>query len=396
MFDTGTPQMALDRVTPHLADFGITRVANVTGLDRLGVPVYMVCRPNSRSLAVFQGKGTTPVAARVSGLMEAIECYHAENLASDLEDSLIHVPQELRARMDRFTRLKDRPFDEGRILKWIRGRDLISCAEKLVPYQCVHMDCTQQDAAEPQTFISDTTGLASGSSMVQAINHALCETIERDALALWSLTSPAGKQARKIKLQGIQDDFVRSFLKTCDDMGVAVAAWDITTDIGVPSYICKIMMRDYIGNGVRPAFGSGTHLSPIIALQKAMTEAAQSRITFIAGARDDQYAAHYDAQLSENVYRRWYADVVEQPEIRAFTDTTDIALDTAEANQALLLEKLVQQGLDEVIAVDLTKEEFDIPVVKIIVPGLEGVSFSGERLVGARGLAYLAAQEGRV
>ena len=63
---TVDPASTLARVQPYLAHTGITRIANVTGLDRIGVPVVMVCRPNSRSLAVSQGKGLTLDAAKAS------------------------------------------------------------------------------------------------------------------------------------------------------------------------------------------------------------------------------------------------------------------------------------------------------------------------------------------
>src|SRR5438105_3859247 len=59
---------------------GITRVANVTGLDPVGIPVVMVCRPNSRSVAVSQGKGIDLASARASGVMEAAELYHPETM----------------------------------------------------------------------------------------------------------------------------------------------------------------------------------------------------------------------------------------------------------------------------------------------------------------------------
>src|SRR6516164_6998373 len=68
----------LKRVLRLAPVMGITRVANVTGLDAVGVPVVMVCRPNSRSVAVSQGKGIDLASARASGLMEAAELYHAE------------------------------------------------------------------------------------------------------------------------------------------------------------------------------------------------------------------------------------------------------------------------------------------------------------------------------
>ena len=66
---------------------GITRIANVTGLDTIGIPVVMVCRPNSRSVAVSQGKGLTLAAAKASGVMESVEGYHAEHIALPLKYS---------------------------------------------------------------------------------------------------------------------------------------------------------------------------------------------------------------------------------------------------------------------------------------------------------------------
>src|SRR5262252_4561385 len=75
-----TPEQTVARVRPLLARFGITRVANLTGLDRTGVPVVMVCRPNARSSAVFHGKGIDIAAAKASGLMESIETWHAEHM----------------------------------------------------------------------------------------------------------------------------------------------------------------------------------------------------------------------------------------------------------------------------------------------------------------------------
>ena len=63
---------------------GITRVAVLTGLDVIGIPVAAAVRPNSRSVAVHQGKGVTLDAAKASAVMEAVECFHAENIALPL------------------------------------------------------------------------------------------------------------------------------------------------------------------------------------------------------------------------------------------------------------------------------------------------------------------------
>ena len=80
-----SPLETLARLTPFLDSMGITRIANVTGLDNIGIPVVMVCRPNSRGLSVSQGKGLDLHEAKVSGLMEAAELFHAENIDCPLK-----------------------------------------------------------------------------------------------------------------------------------------------------------------------------------------------------------------------------------------------------------------------------------------------------------------------
>ena len=80
-----SPRETLARVQPYLAPMGITRVANVTGLDTIGIPVVMAYRPNARSLAVSQGKGLDLDAARASAVMESVEGYHSENVELPLK-----------------------------------------------------------------------------------------------------------------------------------------------------------------------------------------------------------------------------------------------------------------------------------------------------------------------
>jgi ribosomal protein S12 methylthiotransferase accessory factor len=73
-----TPEQTLEIITPRLMDYGITRLADVTGLDSLGVPVVMAVRPLAATLSVAQGKGVTLELAKVSAAMECIEFWHAE------------------------------------------------------------------------------------------------------------------------------------------------------------------------------------------------------------------------------------------------------------------------------------------------------------------------------
>ena len=52
------------------------------GLMGTGIPVAIAVRPNSRSLAVSQGKGLSLPQARASALMEAIELFHGEDISA--------------------------------------------------------------------------------------------------------------------------------------------------------------------------------------------------------------------------------------------------------------------------------------------------------------------------
>src|SRR5215213_7749031 len=74
------PSETLRRIRPLLPGAGITRLADVTGLDWIGLPVYQAIRPNSRNISVSQGKGVTRTQAKVSALMESLESFHAEHI----------------------------------------------------------------------------------------------------------------------------------------------------------------------------------------------------------------------------------------------------------------------------------------------------------------------------
>ena len=138
------PEETLARASPFMRIMGITRVANVTGLDTVGIPVVMVCRPNSRSLAVSQGKGLDLMAAKASGLMESIEQYHAERVSLPLR---LASYEELRY-TDRVVDVTTLPHIAGGLfhpnlrLLWIEGFDLLQDEAVWVPYELVHTDYT--------------------------------------------------------------------------------------------------------------------------------------------------------------------------------------------------------------------------------------------------------------
>jgi YcaO-like protein with predicted kinase domain len=192
-----SPEETLRRVRPLMAVMGITRIANITGLDRLGIPVVTVCRPNSRSLSVSQGKGLDLTSAKVSGLMEAVEMYHAEHITLPLTLASYNELRFSHPLVDvtRLPRLSVGSFHPALRLLWMEGRELRGNTPVWLPFELVHTDFTLPLPSGSGSFFMSSNGLASGNHLLEAISHGLCELVERDATTLWHL-SPAHERRR--------------------------------------------------------------------------------------------------------------------------------------------------------------------------------------------------------
>ncbi|HYN38510.1 MAG TPA: YcaO-like family protein, partial [Rhodospirillales bacterium] len=139
-------------------------------------------------------------------------------------------------------------------------------------------------------------------------------------------------------------------------------------------------------------FGAGCHPDRGIALLRALTEAAQARTTFIAGSRDDMgwdlYAAGARAERA-----RACAGLLGTEPRRCFAASPGSGAETLAEDVHDVLSRLVAAGIDRVAVVDLTKPAFRIPVVRVVVPGLEGAmhedggsAVPGRRARGAVGV----------
>ena len=195
------------RIAPLQDRLGITRVANVTGLDRIGVPVVMVCRPNSRSVAVSQGKGLDLISAKVSGLMESIETWHGENISLPLKfgsfNNLVHGNALLD--LDLMPRIKRSRYHPDLPMLWIEGTNICTDDNIWIPFEVVHCNYTYPSPPGLGCFSASTNGLASGNHIVEAQCHAICEVIERDATTLWHCSGHRQRMQKTIDLDTVDD-----------------------------------------------------------------------------------------------------------------------------------------------------------------------------------------------
>jgi len=374
---------------------GITRVANVTGLDSVGIPVVMVCRPNSRSVAVSQGKGIDLASARASGLMEAAELYHAETITLPLR---LCTYEELRYEhnvvdIDELPRGSESHFHPNLRLLWCQGHDLLTGESVFVPYEMVHTNYTTPFPDGHGCFAATSNGLASGNNIIEAISHGLCEVIERDATTLWKLRDDGKLESNGLDLSSVDDPVSQEILGKLERAGLCVAVWDITSDIEIATFACFIVPRD--NNAMwhcSVATGYGCHPAREIALVRALTEAAQVRLTVISGLRDDFRRDSYKQLLDPDVLRAVRNRTLASPPTRLFSDVPTSNGDTLEEDLDLELKFIRNAGIRRVVMVDLTKPEFALPVVRIIVPELEPILEFGYR-PGRRARIILANQQ---
>jgi ribosomal protein S12 methylthiotransferase accessory factor len=284
--------LALCRIAAERA--GVTRLGEVTGLARYGVPVFQAVRPYSRSLSVSQGKGLTPSSAMISALLEASELFVAESVPEPIER---RTPARISAEADHVWCTAPRDplairVDPAVPRAWLPARELGSGRPTEVPWDLVSLDFTR----EPPADIRRTSaGLATGGSLDEAIAGALAELIEHDCLARLNDLGPAQRRATELDLAGVDDPVLARLLRQIARGGAIVKAWDVGSDLGVSVFRCAILDRPDAEAPLPPAAGTGCHTSKKVALLRAILEAVQSRVTIIAGARDDLSSRDYRA-----------------------------------------------------------------------------------------------------
>lgn len=383
------PEETIARLRPLFGEAGISRVANVTHLDWIGIPVVMVVRPNSRMADVCQGKGLTLTLAKASGLMEAVEAWHAEHIDAPLRLASHGALRQAAVDVERLENLVLAPFHSNLDVLWIEGFDLLSQRPAWVPLELVSCDFRATARPQARCFASSTNGLAGGNHFLEAVSSAICEVVERDSTALFYAADQQLQHSRRIALDSVEEESCARLLSLYRAAGVAVALWDTTTDIGIPAFLCRIHQQRPGPLLPSVAEGMGCHPTRAVALLRALTEAAQSRLTEIAGVREDRSREVYEAQSLSRA--RSSLDAWEAADAgRALAATADYDFDSFAAEVRWECEQLRGAGVDQLLVVDLTRPEWQVPVVRVVIPGLEGMTFEqgdvkpGERALNLR------------
>jgi ribosomal protein S12 methylthiotransferase accessory factor len=380
------PETTLANTTRLLPKIGVTRIANITDLDRVGIPVFSAIRPSAAAgaISIYSGKGISETNARISAIMESFERCLAEQPEVSINLSGVELNTErINGTYESLCEsyptlypdalLLPQPVAELTNLEWVMGHDLMNDVEVLVPANAVFHPYDPQNGTK--LFRSNTNGLASGNTIEEAVLHGLLEVIERDELSIAEYTRNPGTEIVLTESDGMNFKLKRKL----EEAGILVKIWLLDSDIEIPTVVVALddtVLKD-------PALlvmGAGAYLSPEIAVSRAITEAAQSRVVQIHGAREDtdreQVVRTFGYDHMKRMTGYWYEDL----EKVHMDELADNSSDTPAANINTVLEQL-DDIADGAIIADLSRG-IDIPVIRAIIPAFELYTLDRERKGG--------------
>jgi ribosomal protein S12 methylthiotransferase accessory factor len=375
--------------------YGITRVADTTYLDRTGIPTYSALVPHSPDLlGVYNGKGLTRESAMASAVMEATERQIGANVTLPKFSASLRSVGE---RID-LTACDVREGMIDRDVTCVLGTELLTGDVIAVPLAMVQCPWFGDKLFD----VTSTNGLASGNNLTEAIYHALCELIERQAWTMYQVRSSLlprfylGAQTSDLAIAPeitlpAGEEHVDRLVHKIRETGLVIRA--LALNEGPLPVTVLASLTELHAMPPMAHVGLGCALSPAHALTRAITEAVQSRVVDIQAAREDILRPDEPAGVMGTHARRlrampsgqWYYDVPsEQISLASLPNRTtdDLAQDVRET-----LEALRAYGVPSVIVVDLSPPDLPISVVRAIVPGLETYGFSGH--LGPRARAEL-------
>jgi len=375
----------LENTKDEIKRIGVTRIADITNLDRLGIPIFSAIRPSAAkgAISIYSGKGSTEQRARISAIMESFERCLAErpglnaNIAGgisapSLVESYADAVKDCTVLDPAKLILPQPPYFPQSLLEWVGAYDLMNKEEVFVSANSVYHPYDSPGRCQ-KLFLSNTNGLASGNIIEEAILHGLLEVIERDAISIAQFSRNLGKEIVLTE----EDGYLYELASKFKDAEIELKVWLVPNDTGIPTVIAAtddVKLKD-------PALlvmGAGSHLKPEIAVARAITEAAQSRVVQIQGAREDTDREGFIRSVGYDRMKRLNWFWFEEGEKTSLSEVQDLSRKTPAENIDVILEKLKDLA-ERVLVVDLSREEVKVPAVRVIIPGFELFTIDQDR-----------------
>ena len=397
----------IDKTLLHVSEIakeiGLTRIADITYMDKLYIPNYSSVLPGTEDyIWVYSGKGPTKQHAKASAIMESIERYSSlpRSYTKKFVTGTYNELTKSYSILHPYEVIEPLSFDfhDDMFMDYVKGFDIINNEDILVPAGLGLFRYNPSSPSINPFAFQHTNGLASGNVLEEAVCHALAEVIERDAISLAQLRASAipfhilynvfnslqrqGYPVKPFSKDTFQDDYtifpdvlvsekdylpITKLIKKFEKFNIKLIIKEVTTNIKIPTF--NVACVEWISHDYGYlAEGHGTHPDKRIALLRAITEVSQTRVANIQGARDDLRKIKYNNNNTDDK-NAWQfmpsKKTINFSEIMTYQNE-DILDDIN-----LIVKYLKEAGLKKAIIVDLTNPNIKIPVVRAIIPGLE-------------------------
>lgn len=329
------------------------------------------------------GKGATDIQARASALGEALERYSAvfagdeptitasyAELGAEAvhpNDSMLFSDRqfaeraEWNARQIPFQSVTE-PLDENAEIEWTPMWSLTGQRARQVPTGLLFYGHHHRYA------LADSNGCAAGTSPEDAALQGFYELVERDAVAIWWYNR---LRRRAVDLDSLDDPWLATVRAEHATVHREVWALDITSDFGVPAVVALSRRLDKPSEDV--ILGFGAHHDARIACLRAVGELNQFLPFVVRATEHGGYLATDQNQLDWWRHAR-VADhtyLLPDPDEPAVT-VAALTLPTGDdlADDLLACQELVRAKGMELLAIDMTRPDIGLPVVKVMVPGM--------------------------
>ncbi|NYT05320.1 MAG: methanogenesis marker 1 protein [Methanomicrobiales archaeon] len=353
------PETVCNNVRPLMAEIGVTGVEDLTGYDRLGIPVVAAHRPAAArgGSSIHAGKGLTRPAAEAAAMMAAVERFSAEYRHQQLEYAAYEELGLTRA-VDPADLILPRDLEIGEKLQWVPSWDLLNEEEVAMPANAVYHPYNPVGMAQ-QLFRSDSYGLAAGSCIEEAVLHGMLEVVELDAMSTAERSRHLGS-----RITVDRDSPAGRMLERFTGEGIDIHLWLLPGKTGIPAVAAAAddtVARD-------PALvvvGSAAHTDPETAVIRALTEVARNRAGYLHGRPDivrETVGRQAGYERLKRINRIWYRS---SPET-SLADIPGCATDAVDTDVGACIERITPHT-DRICIVDLTLTA--VPVVRVIIPG---------------------------
>ena len=331
------------------------------------------------------GKGSTAEQGEASALMEAIERYSGIYQGDEIRvtrrftdfapgeavvpnDILLFSDAQYRKAQGPLHNHDDHdhhgtpipmPFDRSAAMEWSPVWSLRDERFKYLPTSMLYFFYRGGPSPEQMIF-ADSNGCAAGNTREEAIVQGFLELVERDSYAIWWYNRV---KLPEVDLAQFDDPYVRDLKNQLADTGRRVWAIDITSDLGVPSFVA--MSHSDKDGAEFVEYGSGSHFDARIAMLRSLTELNQFLSIGLLGARDTSGA---DESGPFRLRDHPYLLPSGVGKLAAGLGAKFGSLDTREQVQACV-DIAKRAGLDFLV-LDQTRPDIEVPVVRVIVPGM--------------------------